>query len=119
MYCEELEEYTLHNIAKVPLSIHQGEESARLEEGEEVKLGHAEVEVEVSLGEKGENCPRFASLINLQGYIKKELLRPEKVETCELSIRNRSTTTFKRLQLVEIISSETGALSVLDSGSGF
>ena len=84
-----------------------------------MKLGHAEVEVEVSLPEKGENCPRFTSALNLQSYIKKELLRPEKVETCELTIRNRNTTTFKRLQVVEILSSETGALSILDSGSGF
>lgn len=61
--------------------------------------------------------PEFYNKINLQGFIKKELLRPERVETFELSIVPKEV--YKRMELIYIRSSVGGNVSFIDPGKGF
>jgi hypothetical protein len=123
MYCDDLEEYTFRNAAKIPVHLHAALQVYSLREGEEVRLESPDVEVAVNEdredGKDGEDAPVFRSTLNLQNYIKKELLRPEELLTCDLRIFNPTNTSFKRLEVIRISSNECGVLSILDAGSGF
>jgi hypothetical protein len=66
--------------------------------------------------------PSFVSAINLKQYVKKELLKPYKLETVDLVIEKQSKNgipLFKKLELVKIKSTEGGMLSIIDCGRGF
>lgn len=53
----------------------------------------------------------------MQTYIKKELLRPEKIETFELSLVPQEI--YRKMELIKVRSSSAGNLSILDPGKGF